>query len=263
MKRFQVVVWDPVTGDQHRIAVPPGFDGTHGAVLCATRDKHFQVVLVVRHSDDEQHTRAVVCVYSSKTGLWGDRISTPLPYQPDVSGSPNTMLYELDAVLVGDSLHWMLSRNFGGILKFDLEKQSLAMIRVPLVDMYGQGNYFQVMRAEGGGLGFLFMSVLDYAAQLWKRKTDCDGVASWELGRTIQLDKLLSLKSEDKNPIALSILGFAEQNNAVFIWTVNGIFMIHLDSLNSRSLPKPPQDVLTIIHSKVSTLQASLHYSGD
>ncbi|XBH76562.1 hypothetical protein VPH35_103177 [Triticum aestivum] len=263
MKHFQVVVWDPVTGDQHRIAVPPGFDGTHGAVLCATRDKHFQVVLVVRHSDDEQHTRAVACVYSSKTGLWGDRISTLLPYQPDVSGSPNTMLYELDAVLVGDSLHWMLSGNFGGILKFDLEKQSLAVIRVPLVDMYGQGNYFQVMRAEGGGLGFLFMSVLDYATQLWKRKTDCDGVASWELGRTIQLDKLLSLKSEDKNPIALSILGFAEKNNAVFIWTVNGIFMIHLDSLNSRSLPKPPQDVLTIIHSKVSTLQASLHYSGD
>uniref|UniRef100_M8C3I6 F-box protein AT5G49610-like beta-propeller domain-containing protein n=1 Tax=Aegilops tauschii TaxID=37682 RepID=M8C3I6_AEGTA len=128
----------------------------------------------------------------------------------------------------------MLSGNVG-ILEFDLEKQSLAVIRVP-GDMYGKGNYFQVMRAKGGGLGFLFMSVSDYTAQLWKRKTDCDGVASWELGRTIELDKLLSLNSEDKTPIALSILGFAEQNNAVLIWTVNGIFMIHLESLNFKKL---------------------------
>ncbi|KAM3309840.1 hypothetical protein ACQJBY_030874 [Aegilops geniculata] len=129
----------------------------------------------------------------------------------------------------------MLSGNFDGILKFDLEKQSLAVIRVS-VDMYGQGNYFQVMKAEGGGLGFLFMSVSDYTAQLWKKKTDCDGVASWELGRIIELDKLLSLKSEDKSPIALSILGFAEQNNVVLIWTVNGIFTIHLESLNFKKL---------------------------
>jgi hypothetical protein len=53
------------------------------------------------------------------------------------------------------------------------------------------------MRAEGGGLGFLFVSEADASAQLWKRKTGCDGVASWALARTIQLDKLLSLKSEE------------------------------------------------------------------
>ena len=95
------------------------------------------------------------------------------------------------------------------------------------------------MRAAGGGLGFLFMSVSDYTAQLWKRKTACDGVVSWELGRTIELDKLLSLKSEDKSPIALSILGFAEQNNVMLIWTVNGIFMIHLESLDFKKLAEP------------------------
>ncbi|XBH60882.1 hypothetical protein VPH35_115406 [Triticum aestivum] len=92
------------------------------------------------------------------------------------------------------------------------------------------------MRAEGGGLGFLFMSVADYTARLWKRKTDCDGVASWELVRTIEIDKLLSLKSEDKNPLTLGILGFAEQNNVVLIWTVIGIFMVHLESSKFKKL---------------------------
>jgi hypothetical protein len=41
------------------------------------------------------------------------------------------------------------------------------------------------MRAEGGGLGFLFVSYFTAQAQLWKRKTDSDGAVSWGLARTI------------------------------------------------------------------------------
>uniref|UniRef100_R7W3P5 Uncharacterized protein n=1 Tax=Aegilops tauschii TaxID=37682 RepID=R7W3P5_AEGTA len=88
----------------------------------AEEAQHFQV-----DKDDEQHTRALVCVYSSKTGLWGDLISTLLPYHAHRS-SYSTLLYEPDAVLAGDSLYWMLSGNVDGILEFDLEKQSLAVI---------------------------------------------------------------------------------------------------------------------------------------
>ncbi|CAM0947172.1 unnamed protein product [Alopecurus aequalis] len=205
----------------------------NGAVLgAAGDDQHFQVVLVVADVDEEQQEQVLACVYSSKTGSWGNLISKKLPYQAN-EGSFPTMVYTADAVLAGGCLYWKLAANFDGILEFDLERQSLAAIRVP-VDMYGQSNSFKVMRAEGGGLGFLFVSRSDYTAQLWKRMTDCDGVASWGLARTIELDKLLSLKPEEKGPIV--ILGLAEENNAVFLWTMIGLIMIHLESSKFKKL---------------------------
>jgi hypothetical protein len=103
------------------------------------------------------------------------------------------------AVLAGNSVYWILNGNFAGILEFDLEKQSLTVIHVPV-----EIRQFWIMRAEGGGLGLLFHTGSNI--QLWKRKTDHDGVATWALGRTIELDKLLSQKSQEMSPI---ILGFA------------------------------------------------------
>jgi hypothetical protein len=102
-------------------------------------------------------------------------------------------------VLAGNSVYWILNGNFAGILEFDLEKQSLTVIHVPV-----EIRQFWIMRAEGGGLGLLFHT--GSSIQLWKRKTDHDGVATWALGRTIELDKLLSQKSQEMSPI---ILGFA------------------------------------------------------
>ncbi|XP_024316374.1 F-box/kelch-repeat protein At3g17530-like [Brachypodium distachyon] len=46
--RFEVLVWDPVTGDRHRLAIPPGFyaEGTAitGAVLRVAGDGHHSLV---------------------------------------------------------------------------------------------------------------------------------------------------------------------------------------------------------------------------
>ncbi|KAE8779464.1 putative F-box protein [Hordeum vulgare] len=90
-ERLQVLVWDPLTGDQHRVAIPAAFDTkrtlTNGAVLRAAGDApHFRVALVVADGDDEKHIQALACVYSSETGLWGNLISTPVQYQ--ASDSP-------------------------------------------------------------------------------------------------------------------------------------------------------------------------------
>ncbi|KAM3296484.1 hypothetical protein ACQJBY_038695 [Aegilops geniculata] len=231
----------------------------NGAVLRAAGDvQHFQVVLVVADGDDEQHIQALACVYSSKTGLWGNLVSTPIPYQ--ASDSPYripTMVNTDDAVLAGDSLYWKLTGNMVGILEFDLEKQSLAVIRMP-VDMYGQGKCFKVMRAEGGGLGLLVVSNSDYTAQLWRRKIDREGVALWALGRTIELDKLLSLKSEEKGHFA--ILGFAEQNNVMFLWTFIGVLMIQLESLEFKNLHKTM--ILSYYHPFESVYSAGTCVSG-
>ncbi|XP_047080083.1 uncharacterized protein LOC124690790 [Lolium rigidum] len=221
IKRLQVLVWDPVTGDQHRVAIPPWIAARaektviNGAVFRASGDVQFQVVLVMADGDHNNCRRAFACAYSSHTGLWGDLISTPITSE---------VLFQDAAVMVGNSLYWLLD---GGILEFDLERQRLAVIQVPVLDISVHDD-FTITRAEGGGLGCLLL--LDFTDQLWNRKTDCNGVAAWVLARTIELDKLLSLNPDEKRR-PLTIVGFAECNNVVFMRTVSGIFMIQLESL--------------------------------
>jgi hypothetical protein len=229
-------VWDPVIGDQHCIAIPPGI-----ATLAEKRafggtvfrsgsgeDAHFQLVLTTADDDDgKQHKRALACVYSSHTGLWGDLISTPLhPSEVSPSHFPS-LVYTSNHVLAGSSIYWMLTGKFVGIVEFHLEKQSLAVIRVPAHMI--EERQFWIVRAEGGGLGLLFLT--GSSIQLWKRKTDCDGVASWALGRTIELDKILSRDSE-----LYILLGIAEENNVVFLWEGGNVFMVHLESLQFNKL---------------------------
>ncbi|KAM3296596.1 hypothetical protein ACQJBY_038772 [Aegilops geniculata] len=90
----QLLVWDPVTGDQHRLDIPLGFaveKSCIGAgVLPAPGDiHHFQVILV--GNSNIQSTQAVASVYSSVTGVWDKLISTPLPSGD--SGLPTMVLH--------------------------------------------------------------------------------------------------------------------------------------------------------------------------
>jgi hypothetical protein len=89
-----------------------------------------------------------------------------------------------------------------------------------------------VMRAEGGGLGLLSLSC---TAQLWKRNTDGNGVSSWVLGRTIELGRLLSMDSK-RETRSIHMIGYAEENNVAFFWTVAGIFMVQLETLQFKKL---------------------------
>jgi hypothetical protein len=228
IKRLQVLVWDPVTGDQHRVAIPPWIAShadkrlINGAVFRAAGDVHFQVVLVMADGDHNNCRRAFACGYSSETALWGDLISTPITSEE---------LFPEAAVMVGNSLYWLLDV---GILELDLERQSLAVIQGPVLDISVHDD-FTITRAEGGGLGFLLL--LDFTDQLWNCKTDCNGVAAGVLARTIELDKLLPLNPEEERR-PLTIIGFAECNNVVFMRTVSGIFMIQLESLQFKKFPE-------------------------
>jgi hypothetical protein len=191
-------------------------------VFRASGDVHFQVVLVMAAGDYNNRRRAFACAYSSETGLWGDLISTPITSEE---------LFPEAAVMVGNSLYWLLDV---GILELDLERQRLAVIQVPVLDISVHDD-FTITRAEGGWLGCLLLS--DFTAQLWNRKTDCSGVAAWVLARTIELDKLLPLNPEEERR-PLTIIGFAECNNVVFMRTVSGIFMIQLQSLQFKKFPE-------------------------
>ncbi|CAM0947677.1 unnamed protein product [Alopecurus aequalis] len=247
-RRLQVLVWDPVTSEQHSIALPPWISAKktlintangavmiNGAVLRAVGDIHFQVVMVIADGD-ENRRRAFACVYSSQTSKWGNLISTPIPSESRVyqkNSSPTVVCLE-SAVLIGDSLYWLLVGYYSGILEFDLGRQRLAVIQAP-VHTFKEDNV-TIIRAVCGGLGFLLLKYFRF--QLWNRKNDCNGAASWVPGRTIELVKLLCL---EKRGIPW-VMGFAEYNNVVFMWTINGIFMIHLESLqfnNTGTNPNP------------------------
>ncbi|XBH76478.1 hypothetical protein VPH35_103106 [Triticum aestivum] len=182
-----------------------------------------------------EHSRAIARVYSSETGIWGNLMSTLLP--PKASNSlmlfPPRINMAFPGVLVGDSLYWLLSANAAGILEFDLGRRSLSVIHVPL-DMYARGgSHFTVMQADDGWLGFFFLS--RFTAQLWKRKIDSDGVASWVIGRTFEIDKLFPLNSVKWGGV-LTISGFAEDNNVVFLSTLTSLFMLQLESLQLKKL---------------------------
>ena len=101
-------------------------------------------------------------------------------------------------------------------------------------DMYTRGSpAFTVTRGEGGRMGFFFLS--GFTAQLWSTVTDCDRAEIWEPGRIIELDKLLRLHSKKDPP---HMVGYAEENNVVFLWTVVGVFMVHLESLQFKRISK-------------------------
>ncbi|XP_073357776.1 uncharacterized protein [Aegilops tauschii subsp. strangulata] len=139
--------------------------------------------------------------FRGETGVWGTLFSTPMPS--------------------GNSLH--------------TRTESLAVIPLPADKSYDAGlnspeGRFTVMRAEGGGLGLL--SVSGFTAQLWKRKTDFDDVASWGMGRTVELDELLSMDSKDY----LDIEGYAEDNNLVFLWTGRSLFTVKFEPLQCKKL---------------------------
>ena len=196
--------------------------------------------------NDEKVNYRVVCVafsfednlllaqvyYSAKTESWGDLIS--IPFLPDdldeLDGDLPDMIIENTAVLVGDSLYWQMPGTWFNIIEYDLKRESLDVIELP-VDMLEMlpacAGCFWVIREQGGGLGIF--SVADFTALFWKRNTDRDSVGSWVLERTIELDDILHL-DRDKEEFIM-VMAYAEENNYVILETVNTSYMLQLQSL--------------------------------
>jgi hypothetical protein len=174
----------------------------------------------------------MVWVYSSETGTWGDAISIMWlsPFDPDDFACCNT--------LVGNSIYWLFNESSMAILEFDLDRQCLAKIEVPLevIDLDTSVRdecQFLIMLAEGGYLGFLILE--GFNARIWKRKDKCDGNNGWVLRNTMKLH--LPLKRAHRYPP--EIVGFAEDYNVVFIATGGGVvFMVHLESAQFKKLPQ-------------------------
>ncbi|PUZ39731.1 hypothetical protein GQ55_9G360000 [Panicum hallii var. hallii] len=228
---FSFLAWDPPSasgGNKYMI------DGTvicagggQGHVHGACHSCPFLVVFLGRCGDE-----IMFWVYSSETGTWGDAISIMWlsPFDPDDFACCNT--------LVGNSIYWLFNESSMAILEFDLDRQCLAKIEVPLevIDLDTSVRdecQFLIMPAEGGYLGFLILE--GFNARIWKRKAKCDGNNGWVLRNTMKLH--LPLKRAHRYPP--EIVGFAEDYNVVFVATGGGVvFMVHLESAQFKKLPQ-------------------------
>ncbi|TVU40888.1 hypothetical protein EJB05_14371, partial [Eragrostis curvula] len=226
-------VWNPITGDQHRLPeIPetPEFLPNSAAVLCAAvgRCDHsccaggpFRVA-VVGHGDDDRAAHA--CLYSSVTGSW----SAPTSIQ--THGFVDSTL---PVALVGDAVYFPfeLGRD---ILRYDtVGLGRLSFIEPPPSRLYGRGA--PVILTDGGGiLGFASFDDKDYRLHLGLGKTCIDGYVEWAAPhRVIDLKSVLPRGVDRMVPVLICV---ADGAYAVLANDDDDVFIIELESLTARKL---------------------------
>ncbi|KAM3346609.1 hypothetical protein ACQJBY_020906 [Aegilops geniculata] len=230
-----VIVCDPIIGEQRRVQVPPEFKvcyDVNWTVLCAASNHDhvhgschsspFKVVLI---SPLGEGNRLAACVYSSETGIWSNIISTAVPCEIHYVG--------ISGLLVGNSLNWLMHPISDGILEFDLDEQSLAVIRGPLVTNDFSHDKPWIIHAEDGALGFAILSYHDL--QLWQRNINCHGAATWVLQNTIDMRAILGLPPQIE-VMKKGILGCVEDADEILLWVGRSVYMVQLKSMQSRKL---------------------------
>jgi hypothetical protein len=246
-----ILMFDPISVDVRALAIPPGFgprvefppDYTicactiSAAVLCDAGSGQGHVhgdchmspfkLAVVGTFSGGQHP-AVARLYSSKTGIWRKAVWTPGPCAGTVSRLPST--------LIGNALYWWLDESEDEILKFDMGKRRLTVVKRP--NFTGiPSSCIRIIRAEGGGVG---MAVLSYPSfQMWGCTVSNEGVATWMLQKTVNMHDIIGLPSglETSNEV---IVGYSEDADVVFISVSSNsehyTFVVQLESMKSRKL---------------------------
>ncbi|KAF7105440.1 hypothetical protein CFC21_106253 [Triticum aestivum] len=233
----EVLVWDPIFGGQHHVPVPPEFNlgYINAAVLCAARDQGhvhgncystpFKVILLLMRRSDG---RPLASIYSSETDTWGGLISAEVPYRHCYGTCIST--------LVGNVLYWSYPYTKEGILGFDLEQQNFDVLEGPS-GMYRCHNH-QIIQADDETVGLEMLSDNDQKIQMWERKVNCHGVASWVQWKTIEMHKILGLprQVEGEKASLEFIRGYVEDTDMIFLYVKGSVYVVQLKSMQSRKL---------------------------
>ncbi|VAH19876.1 unnamed protein product [Triticum turgidum subsp. durum] len=238
VKRDEAIVSTPITGEQRHLPIPSEFeftDDVNGAVLCAASDHDhvhgschsspFKVVLI---SDVGEDNRFFACVYSSETGVWSDIISTAVP--------PVTFCADTPGVLVGNALYWLMDFMTDDILEFDLDQQSLAVIKgPPITDDFRHASHW-IVQAEDGAVGFAILTCSHL--QMWQRIINVHGVATWVLWKTIDMHTIHGLppQIEGEKTHMIRIAGCIEDTDGIYLFVGCDVYMVQLNSMQSRKL---------------------------
>ncbi|KAF7045321.1 hypothetical protein CFC21_054438 [Triticum aestivum] len=230
---WELLVWEPITGAQQRLALPPAFEifSPGYAVFCAAdgcdhRDclgGPFGVAFVFciedEDADDEKYVTSVR-VYSSEHGTWGQLISMRSEFMISFENSSS-------GLLIGRSLLYFLSDG-GSILECDLARHGLTEFDAPNHESGSNAERFTLMVSEDGGLGLC--EELDVRLKLWTREVSDRTDARWVLNRVIHLHNLLPKGTRVNAETRPIVLGFAEGANVIFANTFSGLFTIELQS---------------------------------
>jgi hypothetical protein len=115
-------------------------------------------------------------------------------------------------ILIEHAIYWLFYE--GDILVFDIEMQTLGVIKKPAEAYITDYWSFQLLQTnDGSGLGFAYLSQL--GMHLWERKMNSDGVARSVLQqKIIPLDGLFpqSMHSAHKK---MAMLGYDEESNDI------------------------------------------------
>ncbi|EEC66541.1 hypothetical protein OsI_32690 [Oryza sativa Indica Group] len=143
------------------------------------------------------------------------------------------------------------------MLEFDLGRQSLATIEMPSEFLhYNSHRSFQIMPAEDGGI---CLAILSYQImELWERKISSDGVgvAEWTMLKKIELGVILGLGH--MGGWQNLIVAYDEDYQLIFVRTINGVFMIHLESMQFKNLGKDNFDGILHAYSAFCTAVGDL-----
>uniref|UniRef100_A0ACD5T879 Uncharacterized protein n=1 Tax=Avena sativa TaxID=4498 RepID=A0ACD5T879_AVESA len=230
-----VVVWDPLTGQKHRVPFPRGLCNNergsgwrwHAAVMCAAaEDGHvhgdcfwspFKLVLACGG-----YSQAFACLYESISGVWGNIVST----------ATTPVIHPLrPSVLIGNELYWLFSD--GGILAFNIESQTFGVIERPETTHRTGCWSCQPLRTDDG-LGLAVMS--KQRIQFWERKSNYNGVVGWVLmQKSIRLEGMFPQKMPRDDKWVL-LVGYDEDTNVIVLSTGMGKFMLQLDSLQIKKI---------------------------
>ncbi|KAF7020287.1 hypothetical protein CFC21_033405 [Triticum aestivum] len=237
----EIIVIAPITGKEHRVQVPPEFKSgcyVNGAVLCAAADHNhvhgschsspFKVVLLSMGRYLIGPPIALARVYYSETGIWGDLISTPTPCQLHDTGTHGS--------LVGNALYWSCDDY---IFQFDLEGQSLALIKAPrtINDARDCFDMREVIEIMDGAVGLAILSHYYYNIQMWQMKVNCQGVAKWVLWKTIDMRNIHGIPHgfEGERP-ELCRLRYDEDTDDIFLHVGTSVYVVQLKSMQSKKL---------------------------
>ncbi|CAN6203513.1 unnamed protein product [Urochloa humidicola] len=191
---------------------------------------HFSFCVVALFSTYKE-SKVSASIYSSDSGVWVNSVMELVAPSPiDIIRHPST--------LVGNAIYWL--PDGGEILQFDLESHSLAFIQQPPRDDVNRprrvvGFRHWIVPSRDGHFGLAILS--EHSIQFWERKAELSSAMTWELWKSVQLDRVLPLELKEEHMPSPSMIGFAEEKNAIFISTPDGVFMTHIESMEFKKLP--------------------------
>ncbi|CAN6171534.1 unnamed protein product [Urochloa humidicola] len=230
----EFTVFNPMTGDSCRIVTSEPQSGkliAAAVVAVAGGTGHHRSFRLIALFASYQESGVTASVYSSDSGAWVNSVvGVVSPSHFAAIRHPST--------LVGNAIYWMLRD--GEILQFDLDRHSLAFIEQPphadveRCSRIISGFCRWIIPAGDGHLGLAILA--EHSIQFWKRETELSSASTWELCKTVQLDRVLPLELKE-HVSSLELRGFAEENNVIFIGTRDGgVFMTNLESMKFKKV---------------------------